>query len=1240
MSSPKVKLGVAFDGEKEVKAAVSNINAQLKTLKSEAEKVKSAFEGQEKSEESLKATSKVLAQTLEVQRSKMKAMAEAVEKATAHEKELAERKEKLPGIIAEETRKLEEMKSSMDASSSEIKKQEEYVQKLENELKKLPQTMQSANTHTEQWKNSLNKTETELNKTERELNQTEAELKDYSNKADKAGDETKELGDSAEKSSTKISSMAVAWGTFVGNLALDALKSAAREIKDFAVSIAELGIDFDSSMSNVKALSGATDQELAKLTATAREAGKTTVFSAQESADALSYMALAGWDTKQMVAGLPSVLDLAAAAQMDLAEASDIVTDNVTAFGLSAKDSGHFADVMAYAMAHSNTDVAQLGEAYKNVASTAASMGISVEEVTSALMTMANAGVKGGEAGNGLNAIITRLATNTKGSADELKKYGVNIYDSEGKMSSLSDILIQTSKVWDGLTQKEQANLAKTIAGQNQYSKFQTVMAGLSDKAKQTGQSFQDYTEQLKNCDGAASDMSKTMNDNLAGDLKTLKSVTEDFKLTLYNMESGEMRNIVQRVTYDLIPAFEALVTGAEDASEQIGDAFDGLLDNIGEMGGDLVSSFFGEEAGDAVKEAFDVIGDSIKQIMPALKELGPTIGQIISTASEIAQAVLPLIVKLIEELAPFIQSIVTSIGKAVSAILPALTKIISGIIDLLGPLLKALEMINNVIGAVFDGIGYLINGFMWLISGCPKVAENFEEVRDSTEELNDTLSRSAKSFDNMLESQQRALSESSTEIENIESLKAALDDIVDANGKVKKGYEGRAQYIIDKLSEATGVEIECIDGTIKEYDKLKKSIEDVMAVKKAEALQNYYQSVLDTFEGGVDQLSYNLADAREQLEELETAMANTSQNTDEWKELNEQHEELISNIDKLTNQYETAHLAEARLYELEEAMAEGNTKQMGKMYEDREKFYFKDGQAYKATTDQKLKGAQENLRQEKDLLNKYKDSNDKTMKQVTETSAKEAEKEVKKLEQAKEAEVAAAQKSMQKIISETKFGSNTVIDLLNLMGVGGGAAYARGIDSQSGNVSSASSGLKNTAAASLEGGDVLASQQGDYFGQAYYTRIKSWLLQAAQDAGGWVGSIIKNIANAQESNSPSRKARKLGDDFGTGYALGIEDSMPKAVENATLGAEMTLKSVSDVSVTAIPSLGMMNLYNGMTGQNLSLLYAINGLRGDIKNANLGVNNYNIDGITYDDGSNISDAVQTLVHAAQIERRV
>ena len=355
---------------------------------------------------------------------------------------------------------------------------------------------------------------------------------EYAEKAGKVGQAVQTAGQHMMKVTTAIGGVAAASVTVAAN--------------------------FEQQMSKVQAISGATAEETDKLTESARQWGRDTKYSATEAGEAFEYMALAGWKTDDMLEGIGGILNLAAASAMDLGTASDIVTDYLTAFGLSAKDAGKFADEMAYAMSHSNTTTEALGEAYKNCAATAASMGYSVEETTAVLMTMANAGVKGGEAGTALNAIMTRLATDTKGCATELAKYGVEVYDAQGNMNSLSSILTGVRGVWNNLTDEQQANLAKTIAGTNQFSALQTIMSGLSDEAIASGMSFSDYAEALQNCDGTASDMAATMQDNLLGRLTQLKSKLEDIGITVGNALLPFMEKAVAKIG-ELADKFAAL---------------------------------------------------------------------------------------------------------------------------------------------------------------------------------------------------------------------------------------------------------------------------------------------------------------------------------------------------------------------------------------------------------------------------------------------------------------------------------------------------------------------------------------------------------------------------------------------------------------------------------------------------------------------------------------------------------
>lgn len=480
------------------------------------------------------------------------------------------RREELNKIIDDTNEELNHLDSIKSKDGQLSKEQEKLYKSLSNTMQKAFQELDKL-TMTEEKKTKLDedgkKKIEELNGTiesqKLQLSQLRVEqvnIKSAITEASKAAVEEGQAIDNTTETVKESNEHWTTWKATLANLTSDVLKKLASQIVSIGKDVIQTGEQFSASMSEVGAISGATAEELAELEAAARLYGATTKFSATEAADALKYMALAGWNSQQAISGLPAVLDLAAASGMDLGRASDIVTDYVTAFGLEVEDASRFVDIMSYAMSHSNTTTEMLGEAYKNCAATAKSMGFSVEETTSALMTMANAGVKGGEAGTTLNTLMTRLATNTKGCADELKKYGVEIYDSQGNMHSLSEIMNGLISAFETLNQEQQANLSKMIAGTNQYAGFQTLMQGMSEKVKAAGMSFEDYTAALKECDGASSDMAKTMSNNLTGDLKTLQSALDELKLKLFDSAETPLRNIVKTITEKGVPALETLI--------------------------------------------------------------------------------------------------------------------------------------------------------------------------------------------------------------------------------------------------------------------------------------------------------------------------------------------------------------------------------------------------------------------------------------------------------------------------------------------------------------------------------------------------------------------------------------------------------------------------------------------------------------------------------------------------------
>nr|DAO60075.1 MAG TPA: minor tail protein [Caudoviricetes sp.] len=297
-----------------------------------------------------------------------------------------------------------------------------------------------------------------------------------------------------------------------------------------------MGADFEAGMSEVQAISGASGKDLAALTAKAKEMGAATKFSATESAEALKYMAMAGWKTKQMTAGLPGIMNLAAASGEDLATVSDIVTDSMTAFGLQAKEAGHFADVLAKASSSSNTNVGMMGATFKYVAPIAGSMKYSIEDTATAIGLMANAGIKGEQAGTTLRAVLTRLVKPPKDAAAALDELGVSAKNSDGTMKPLREVIGDLREKFAGLNDSQKAQYAASIAGQE-------AMSGLLAIVNASPSDFDKLTKAIDKSDGSAEKMAKTMQNNLKGQITILKSSLEGLGIEIYDNVKKPLTN-------------------------------------------------------------------------------------------------------------------------------------------------------------------------------------------------------------------------------------------------------------------------------------------------------------------------------------------------------------------------------------------------------------------------------------------------------------------------------------------------------------------------------------------------------------------------------------------------------------------------------------------------------------------------------------------------------------------------
>lgn len=304
----------------------------------------------------------------------------------------------------------------------------------------------------------------------------------------------------------------------------------------------QTGMDFQASMSKVKALSGATASDMEKLEATAREMGATTIYSAKDAADALGYMALAGWDANQSMSALPGVLNLAAASGMDLAQASDMVTDYLSAFGESADQAGRMADVLAYAQGNSNTTTEQLGMAFKNCAANANAFGLDIEQTTALLGKLSDQGLKGSEAGTALTATFRDITQKMKNGAIQIGNTSVKVQDANGNFRSMTDILTDVASATNGMGDAQKsAALMGTFTADSIKALNILLQSGSGN--------IEDFEKALRSADGTAQEMADTMNDNLKGDMAELQSAFEEMCLTLNEKLEPALRFIVQSVT-------------------------------------------------------------------------------------------------------------------------------------------------------------------------------------------------------------------------------------------------------------------------------------------------------------------------------------------------------------------------------------------------------------------------------------------------------------------------------------------------------------------------------------------------------------------------------------------------------------------------------------------------------------------------------------------------------------------
>lgn len=590
MAGKKIGLVLALDGEKEFTQAVSNANKEANLLKTELKNLTKEFEGNANSMQALQAKQQALTQMQTAYQQKLEAAKRGLQNATSaynqQSQRLNELKEKLKS--AQEAQK--RMEDAGDNASDSYKEQCKQVEELAKAVDKQNVNTLRASGRVTDWNKRIADANGQLRDANKALDQNSQYLDEARKASDHCATSIDNMGNAVEgaagnfnESTQVVSSWSEKFkGAVAGqavSVAANAIGEIADKAKEAARYVVEVGSSFEAAMSEVEAISGATGDELDALTEKAKKLGASTKFSATESAEAFKYMSLAGWSTSQMLASVDGVMNLAAASGMDLAAASDMVTDYLSAFNMEAEKAAYMADMMAYAQANSNTTAAQLGDAYGNCASILNTAGQDIETVTALLEAMANQGLKGSEAGTALGSIMTQITKKMKDGKIQIGDMLISVADANGNFRDLTDIIIDVNAALEGMgTEERSAALAATFN--------KTALSGMNLVLNEGIDKVAGYEEKLRDADGAAADMANTMQDNLKGDMVKASSALEGLGVAAYEYVEGPVRGAVQGVT--------KVISGITEAITPQKDLFNDFIDEVEESNdrvNDLLSS-------------------------------------------------------------------------------------------------------------------------------------------------------------------------------------------------------------------------------------------------------------------------------------------------------------------------------------------------------------------------------------------------------------------------------------------------------------------------------------------------------------------------------------------------------------------------------------------------------------------------------------------------------------------------
>ncbi len=967
---------------------------------------------------------------------------------------------------------------------------------------------------------------------------TEKALSDYEKALDNVGQENEEVAQSVEASNEGFT---VAKGV-IADLVANGITLMISALKDVAKEVVKVGADFESAMSQVAAVSGASEEDIERLTEKAEEMGAKTKFSATESAEAFNYMAMAGWKTEDMLDGIEGIMNLAAASGSDLATASDIVTDALTAMGYGAEDAGRLADVMAAASSNANTNVEMMGSTFQYAAPIVGALGYSMEDTAVAIGLMANAGIKGDKAGTALRSTLTRLSAPPKECAEAMDALGISLTDGEGNMKELSDVMGDLRKAFADLSETEQTQYAKAIAGQE-------AMSGLLAIVNASTEDYDKLTTAIDNSNGAAASMAETMEDNLNGQLTLLKSKIEGIMIKLFNEASGSMKRGIK----------------------EVGEALD-LID----------WEVVGDKVGDFAKQAADLFAYLIKN--------GNTVINIIKTFGKVVA--LAFVANKVGAFAGVVNGLIGTLVKLKTATAAAETAQLG---------LNAAQLATPV-GALIGVTTALVALYVKGRTEAKALAKEEHGLTEEEEELNDKIDELCDKQKELNDTREETLEATQGEFNYIEKLKDEYNSLIDTNGEVKEGYEERAQFILNELSNSLGVELEDVKALIDANGQLGASIDELIQKKRAEAVSNAYAE------------SYAEAkrSEKEALDNAIQAQNNFTKAKEDHNALLQEEADLLDKIDELHKEDRDADTIpyQLQLYKVRDAL-EASTERLkeNKQALDDANNAYKDGQQ----TIKSYEGLQEAIISgQSTRINAALDNLTSGYKDATSATEQELQQQVEDYQKYYDDMVQAAENGSKVVTDEMIQGAKEMVDKAQaelegftpqaeksatesanafVTSINEQSAYARqagqnlkdsayegtanpqtdetgkeaahhykgGMEGELPTINAAGQALANEAKAGAESVDT--TQSGVYFTQGFVNGMESQKSSIWTKAFGLAQYAWEALKAGQEEGSPSKLTTQSGIYFAQGFENGIKAGTTAVVSAAY---KMAQKAISN----------------------------------------------------------------------------